>query len=413
MGVLGRNINKTRTVDYTLLFLLIAVTGIPFFKVGDITFLILFLGLAGFVFLYRKLRMDRFFIFFLLFYSIVMIAQMVKFNYLPLTTYLGVIVRILFAYLTVRILGRNFTKYYVDIIYVLSIIGFFIYIPQLILPGFGRFLATSISPLLRNPLYAGDIWYAPDIILYVFNSGVGTFRNCGAFWEPGAYAGFLVIAMIFHYLDSKTISDKKSIVLILALLSTMSTTGILALGFFLVLFLGNRVAPIYKLILIPSLLAAIVIAFTSLDFLGDKISSQLDVSSTHHNTRFKSAVLDLRDFAENPVLGLGRDAKTRHKGITNPILTHRTNGITNYLVTYGIFIFLFYFGSIYYAFRKLCLKNNYHPKYALYSLILILMMGFSEVFFSLPFFYGLAMLHMVIDVPEQSLIYPVSLTSTR
>jgi len=413
MGVLGKNINKTRTVDYTLLFLLVAVTGIPFFKVGDITFLILFLGLAGIVFLYRKLKIDRFFIFFLLLYAVVMVGQMVKFNYLPMTTFAGVFIRILFAYLTVRILGKNFTRYYVDIIYVLSIIGFFIYIPQLIVPGFGRFLANSVSPILRNPLYAGDIWYAPDIILYVFNSGVGTFRNCGAFWEPGAYAGFLVIAMIFHYLDSRTISDKKSIVLILALLSTMSTMGILALGFFLVMFLGNRVAPIYKIILIPSLLAGIVIAFTSLDFLGDKIASQLDVSNTHHNTRFKSAVLDLRDFSENPVLGMGRDSKTRHKGITNPILTHRTNGITNYLVTYGIFIFLFYFGSIYYAFRKLCSQNNFHPKYALYGLVLIFIVGFSEVFFSLPFFYGLAMLHMVIELPEQSVVYPVSLTSSR
>lgn len=413
MGVLGTNINKTKATDYTLLFLLVGVTGIPFFKVGDITFLVLFLGLAGFVFLYRKLRFDRFFIFFFLFYLLVMVAQMVKFNYLPLTTYLGVLIRIFFAYLVVRILGRNFTKYYVDILYVLSIIGFFIYIPQLIVPGFGRFLATSISPLLRNPLYSGDIWYAPDIILYVFNSGVGTFRNCGAFWEPGAYAGFLIIAMIFHFLENRTISDKKSIVLMLALLSTMSTTGLLALGFFLVMFLGNRVAPLYKLILIPSILAAIVIAFTTLDFLGDKITSQLDVASTHHNTRFKSAVLDLQDFSKNPVLGLGRDPKTRHKGITNPILTHRTNGITNYLVTYGIFIFLFYFGSIYYAFRKLCIKNDYHPIYALYGLILILIVGFSEVFFSLPFFYGLAMLHIVIEAPEQSIVYPVSITSSR
>jgi len=413
MGTQRTNINKIRVVDHTLLFLLVAVTGIPFFKVGDITFLILSLCLAGFVFLYRKLKFDRFFFFFLLLYSIVMVAQMVIFNYLPLTTYLGVFIRIFFAYLTVRILGKNFTKFYVNIIYVLSIIGFFIYIPQLVAPGFGRFLATSVSPLLRNPLYAGDIWYAPDIILYVFNSGVGTFRNCGPFWEPGAYTGFLIIAMIFHYLENKTITDKKSIVLVLALLSTMSTTGLIALGFFLVMFLGNKVAPIYKLILIPSLLAGIVIAFTSLDFLGDKITSQLDVSNTHHNTRFKSGVLDLRDFAENPVLGLGRDPKTRHKGITNPILTHRTNGLSNYLVTYGIFIFLFYFGSIYLAFRKLCLKNNYHPKYALYSIILILIIGFSEVFFSLPFFYGLAMLHMAIEAPEQSIVYPVSIMSNR
>jgi hypothetical protein len=413
MAVLHTHINRAQAVDYLLLFLLVGVTGIPFFKVGDIVFLILFMGLSALVFLYRKLRVDRFFPIFLFIYLIVMVAQMVKFNYLPLTTYLGVFIRIIFAYLVVRILGRKFMRYYVDIIYALTIFGFFIYIPQLILPGFGRFLATSISPLLRNPLYAGDIWYAPDIILYVFNSGVGTFRNCGPFWEPGAYAGFLIIAMIFHFLESRSISDKKSIVLLLGLLSTMSTTGLLALGFFLVMFVGNKVAPLYKMILFPALFAGIIIAFTTLDFLGDKITRQLDVASTHHNTRFKSGVLDFRDWLENPVLGLGRDPKTRHKGITNPILTHRTNGISNYLVTYGIFIFLFYFGSIYYAFHKMCLKFNHPPIYALYSLFLIFIVGFSEVFFSLPFFYGLAMLHMAIEVPERKLVYPVGLTSSQ
>ena len=161
----------------------------------------------------------------------------------------------------------------------------------------------------------------------------------------------------------------------------------------------------------PSIIAAIIISFTTLDFLGEKITSQLDVKSTHHNTRFKSAVLDLQDFVENPILGLGRDSKTRHKGVTNPILTHRTNGITNYLVTYGIFIFLFYFGSIYYAIYKLCLKNNHTLKYSLYGFLLIFMVGFSEVFFSLPFFYGLALVHLVIEVPERRMIYPVSINA--
>lgn len=407
MGIGQRNINKTKALDYTVLFLLIAVTGIPFFKVGDISFLLVSMFLAGSVFIYRRLKVDKFFIVFFLAYVVVMVAQMVKFNYLPFTTYIGVSIRIFLAYFTVRVLGRNFTKYYVDIIYVVSIAGFFIYIPQLIIPGLEQFFVSSISPLFRNPLYSGDIYYAPDIIFYVFNSGVGSFRNCGPFWEPGAYAGFLVIAIIFHYMESKTITDKKSIVLILALLSTFSTTGLLALMFFLVMYLGHKVAPIYKLILIPTILAAIIISFTTIDLLGEKIVSQLDVASTHHNTRFKSAVLDLQDFADNPILGLGRDSYTRYKGITNPILTHRTNGLSNYLVTYGIFIFLFYFGSIYYAFYKLCLKNGYAPRYALYGLLLIFITGFSEVYFSLPFFYGMAMLHMVIEVPRRHAVYPV------
>ena len=87
------------------------------------------------------------------------------------------------------------------------------------------------------------------------------------------------------------------------------------------------------------------------------------------------------------------------------MLTHRTNGVSNYLVTYGIFIFLFYFVLILYALTKL--SYNYHPKYAIYGLILIFIVGFSEVFFS-RHFYGLAMLHMVVRYLKRT-VYPVNL----
>lgn len=56
-------------------------------------------------------------------------------------------------------------------------------------------------------------------------------RNCGPFWEPGAFQGFLIIAVLFaiRYGDSIKNIDKKLILLFITIISTVSTTGLLLL----------------------------------------------------------------------------------------------------------------------------------------------------------------------------------------
>jgi hypothetical protein len=378
--------------------LLVLCTGNPFFKAADMMVMLPSMGLAMIIFMRRRLLIDKFLIFFILAYLLVQIGQMFKFNFLPITTYMGLYVRILFAYFTIRILGRNFPAYFTQLLYVLSIISFVFYVPSLIIPGIESFF-ISLAPIFRPSLVGDSLAYAPNIIIHVFQPGYDPVRNCGLFWEPTAFAGFLLIALIFHIIEKKTVADKKGIVLILALISTLSTTGLIALGYFLMAFVANKVKPIYRLILIPTFIVVIFISFTTMDLLGKKISSQFSVSTPFSTTRFESATLDLKDWSENPILGLGRHQYTRYKGETSHFMTHRNNGLSDYLVTYGVLIFIMYFSLIYFSFYRLCRTNNDPARIAVHCLILILIIGFSEGFFTLPFFYGLTLVHLIYREP--------------
>jgi len=190
--------------------------------------------------------------------------------------------------------------------------------------------------------------------------------------------------------------------LLIALATTVSTTGLVALAFFLISFVITKLKPIYKIILIPLMLGGSVFAFFTFDFLGEKIVSKMDYASAGYNTRFGSAVLDLKDTLKNPVFGLGRNIETRFQGQQSDLMRHRNNGVTNYLVTYGIFIFIFYFYLIYYSFKMMCQKFDYSPIFATYAISLIFIIGFSEGYFTLPFFYALTMMHIVFPLEKEN-----------
>lgn len=54
-------------------------------------------------------------------------------------------------------------------------------------------------------------------------------RNCGPFWEPGAFQGFLVVAILMSikFGDRIKRADRKLVLFLVTLLTTLSTTGLL------------------------------------------------------------------------------------------------------------------------------------------------------------------------------------------
>jgi len=378
------------------MLLLIAMSGVPFFYRSGMAFLIPSLVLVSIIFFSIGRQIHKFLILYLFIFLLIQFGQMVKFNYLPLNTYLGLYVRVLFAYFVIQIIGSRFISYYINLILILAIVSFLFYFLCYI-PGIENFLITKIAPHLESPFIEKDVGYIywPSIIIYTINPAGGSLpRNSGPFWEPGAYGGFLIIALIFKIMIDKRIWDWKGAILITAIVSTFSTTAYLA---FMLLFIAYNIVSkekIYKIIFVPLLLLISFIGVTQIEFLGDKISENMDIETKTYNTRFKSALLDLNDFVDNPVFGLGRSAFTRFKGIEDSHLMHRNNGITSFLTTYGIVIFLFYFYLIYYSFNTLCIHTGFNNHFAVYSLIIVIVLGFSEIYFIRPFFYGLTLLHL-------------------
>ena len=399
-------INLTKITDYVLVYLMVAFSGIPFFYYSGIQLIIPMLLFPLGVVIYRRRKIDRFILLYFIVVATLLFLQTIKFYHLVYSTYAGLFARLLFAYLVIIGVGQKTVRYYINIL-TFSVITSLFFNMLSYVPAINHLLTHTIAPLFDHSLLMHEkytIW--PQLVLYTINykgEGIGSLimRNSGPFWEPGAFAGFILIALLMNTIVTrKLLGNRINHILLLGLLTTFSTTGLLAAftlvgGYYLIWGTGWS-----RLIIVPLLVVGGLTAYQSFAFLGTKIDKAMDVANIGYNTRFKSAFLDLNDFVEHPLLGMGMTKETRFEGETKHRIIHRNNGVTNLLATYGIFIFIAYFALIWLSFHRLCLAYNFDPAFAWLALLIVLMMGFSEIFFNKILFYGLTMLHVLFPRKE-------------
>jgi hypothetical protein len=187
-------------------------------------------------------------------------------------------------------------------------------------------------------------------------------RNCGMFWEPGAFAGILTLCLALNTKQLPFLWKNhrwKCFIVVLALLTTKSTTGYIVLFaitiYYLVFFLKNN---LIKIVLIPGLLVGAIVVYETTDFLQEKIEAQSEKSATlvrgeFSNSRFGSFKLDLPYIKKHPFIGNGLNPVTRYAD--DPFLMQQmksgdslgnANGFSNFLACLGIPFMLFYLLSI-------------------------------------------------------------------
>jgi len=392
-------VNSTKILDYLMVYLLVAFSGIPFFYRSRIEVMIVCMLIPLAVFIYRQRRIDKFIIYYVVAVMLLQVGQMLKFYYLPLSTFLGLHIRILFAYLTLKAVGHRLPTYYVNIILFSILVSWLFYLPSY-LPGFEGMLKSSVAPYFKHPfLKASNYKVSDNLILYTINTkgeAVGWLkRNSGPFWEPGAFSGFIIIALIFHVIKSKSVFSKQNLLLMAGLITTFSTSGLLVLAYLIVAYFWLQRSVIKRIALVPLFLIGFAYLFVSIDFMGAKIQKKLSFTSQTYNTRFKSAQIDILDFAKSPWVGLGQAKETRFGGKTEKRVIHRNNGVTDFLATFGLFAFCLYFILILLSLNSLCRYHNYDTRFALFALGAVLLIGFSEVYFSKVFFIALSMMSVL------------------
>jgi len=389
-------INKTKIIDYLLVYFLVAFSGIPFFYRARIEVMIVFLLLPLLVFVYRKRKVDKFIIYYIAFVFLIQAGQVLKFYYLPITTFIGLHVRILFAYLVLKSVDKRFVDYYVHVLVVSTLISWLFYLPSYN-SSIEYFLRHNLAPYFEHPfLKESNYKYFDNVLLYTINTkGEGFLflkRNSGPFWEPGAFSGFLIIALLFNIIRKKYLWNKGNVVLILGLISTFSTTGLIALFYVIISYYLIHQNIKRRIVLVPVLIVGVIYLFVSVDFIGDKIVRKLSFTDQTYNTRFKSAQTDLIDFAASPIVGLGRSEKTRFDEEQNTRKIHRNNGVTNLLAMYGLVTFILYFLLMWKGWRDYSLQSGFNSTFAIFALGGIWLIGFSEVYFTKVFFIALTML---------------------
>lgn len=186
-----------------------------------------------------------------------------------------IIMKLSIGIMTIYLLGSKIIEYYNKIIFILCIISLFCFCYNLLI---GVLPYINIE---KSSIDGGNI-YRVSSILYtqLYNPIYGglTFRNCGPFWEPGAYQGFLNLALFFEILYLLKYDLKyrfRTWIFIIGILTTFSTGGYIVLFLNLGYYLYNtkRIDIKSKMLILAIFLIITVVTFIFVDFLFAKISS--------------------------------------------------------------------------------------------------------------------------------------------
>ena len=405
-----------------LVLLLLCFSGNPavfYQETADLLYVGFVLFLTA-ILLYRRQRVviPRFAILTGLF-AVILLIQCVSFSFFPVITIAGFFVRLFIGYAVIRIV-RDFPYVYVRAMVLLAIISLLFHVPYILMAAAGTSTEGLITHL-STVLHTIDIGPRRPLFLHTF-MGDFSYRNAGIFWEPGAFAGYLALAFIFLYLVkdklSKILYARYMIILSIALLSTLSTTGYIVYPFILLLhYIGmaktkessvKRIAITIYLVL-PLMAGGSFVAYNKLPFLREKVEYQLNKLDRRQgrwqNERIGSIVFDWEYIRQRPLTGWGLHFNTRyslHPHFDYEELSAMGNGMSDFTAKFGVIGMLIWLFCVFQVIMHLTKRDL--PVTLLCILIICLVLQ-GECFLGYPLFLGLMFLPASQPLPVLSKNY--------
>jgi hypothetical protein len=393
-----------KVTDVLIMAFLLLLSGNPFFTGHYDMIVAMSIVIPAYYVLtnsYRKINFNTVFIFtFLLGYEL-MHAWVYSLDYS--FTIFKLFLVLLLAFSAVQILGDKFIRVLTLTMCIFAVLSI-IFTALCYIPGLKWQLWNTALKLFPFKGEGFKEYATPTLLVYTFHPQFfyGEFdynRNAGPFWESGAFAVYLNLTLFLNYISRpirhvRDLFDKKSLLLIFTVLTTTSTMGFLALMCILTFFTMQLKTPLkFIFLLLVGLMG--YLSFVSVEFLGDKIATQLE-ESDERNNRFGAAIMDWKDIKERPLIGSSRRLAVIFGKSKRDNSMRRPNGLTNFLRDYGIIYFSVYFTLVYFSFRRVFHFHNgyYKNSYALFGVILLWLLSFSELIFDLPFFKALIFLAM-------------------
>jgi hypothetical protein len=344
---------ENRKIDYLLVGIVVALTGFEFaYRTPLIIQFCIMTGIAIYFFRIGR-RFSNISLIILAPFLTSYLLQAIQFPnlYILIAQSLFMFIKFMICYLVIEIVKYRFNFTYVKLIYFLALVSFIFYPTQFNM-GLQESIKNSIGSIIKPiGLQEDSIEIGKTLILfnYHFNMGPGydgLQRNCGPFWEPGMFAVFINIALLINlYINKASLFSRVNIVLIIALITTLSTTGIIVLFLIIIskFILDKRVE--LAILYIPVVFAIVFIAYINLwklDFIGEKITSQIDNASYTPYSRFGAALYHFEALKRSPLSGVALFPEETDKDIgENRIVT--PNGISLIFYAYGIPVGLLYY----------------------------------------------------------------------
>jgi len=346
--------NKKEKYHIFLVFLLLIISGNPFigfYLGGEAPLVIISIFLVWSLFQSNIPIIENkggiiFFIF-----SIISLFQIIYFNSFPIVTIIGFLLRLFIGYAIIRLVV-NFPQLYIKVLYKLCILAVIIW--SIGRTGLLDGIILSLPELQYNK-WSHISSHSVGFHTFFISPETGVLRNAGLFWEPGAFAGYIIVAMIFLSLSRQhfTKKDYKKylFIFLIALLTTLSSAGYMLLPF--TLFLGynfknkrgsHKLKPFTILLVISFIIPlGALFAFNNIDFLQEKISSQLQGTLAmsgndlaYNNTRFGTMKFDWYYIKSSPIFGNGLHESTRYRDHRGDRVSGQGNGFTDFIAKFGL-----------------------------------------------------------------------------
>ncbi len=386
--------------EYLLVFLLIMVSGNPLFVASghtELVFIIIFVLCMIYRNVLSKIISGQYLVIFCGLFFALFLIQAFEFDFFfSFPTLAGFYIRLLLGFVIFYGIESGPEKY-IKCLY-------FICLMSLLIFGLSEVLSIGAGIDLKTYLGAFKFYnghnYVTHILFYNFDGEGEPHRNSGPFWEPGAFQGYITIAILLLSTYKNKILPKvywrTLIIFVLTLLSTKSTAGYLLLPLALVFhFNFNANAKKVALLMVKgSIIIFIGILFApkimGLEFLGKKITHQYEEAINRQPgweiSRFGTFIFDLQYIEKRPLLGWGVNETTRFALHGGKAIGGQGNGLTDNIVKFGIVGFGLYIIYLFFSFRRF---YSGRKTYAFMAVLIILISLNGEGFLNFPIYWGL------------------------
>ena len=371
-------------LKYFLFLYLLAIATFEYFvRVNQQATYVLFPAVT-FIFFYTQQKIDFLAVKIIVPFVIVFMLQTLLYGS-PFYWSLTLLVRLITFYFTVKIIGKDFLKIFMNSMKVIAVISLFLYMLQSV-GGNSLLLTLSHKFIPLGEIRSNDI-LRPNLMIYTIDTtknALNFYRNSGPFWEPGLYVIFLNIALFLNLFITKKIFSKLNMLFVVSIITAFSTTGTIGLILVLSIFglLNKSLGPMYKLLVVIFLIISVPVIST-LPFMSDKIDSQINQSNLSYS-RFGAAVVHYHIIKDYPFTGMPWSEETYAKYADNI----SPNGITEIFVRYGIIVGLIYYILLYRTSAIIMqLLGEKNKGYTLFLVFVILIFG--ETIGNSPIYWAL------------------------
>lgn len=411
---------------YVFFLIIYSGLGIEFFRENAAIVLLFFVSLAVFV-LYKFKSISKKLLIIISIWILYSVLNTISVRSIHPFIFIYYPIFFFSAYVAIKIYNEKIVFKIETIIFYLAVISLFFFMWHLLNQSsfFSFAKLVNVNPPLADE--SNGIKY--NFIIYNVKHMNHWLlpRNCGYCWEPGPFGCFLVMAIYFNQIKTN-FSIKNNFrfwILVIALLTTQSTTAFIA--FFIVIFwilFNKRVINRLLYILIPVVLVVVIILFIKIPFLQEKIidefvqindmdqlidlSLQVSEGENYAPGRFASFLITWQDFVSRPIFGYGGDLSLRWTDRMGAAILPVT-GIGNNLAQYGILVFFGWLLLLYKSSKTMSDIIQYKIKSFWIVLVLVISIAFSIVFS--PVFFIIYLMPYFVSTKEDEPYLSNSLNS--